>query len=508
LTLKPLTIVLAALVFTLLVGCAAIKQAGDPSTIVQPESRPIHNLTSFSLSLSCMDTLFVDYGVRDIVITSQGIPDATGEIRVGTKEMLISAISRMSTRSGAFRFVDYDQRQIDINALQNLVGFTEDFLVPNYYIRGAITQFDEQVLSQSASGGMSVEDFDIGAGGNKVTSLVSIDLNMGNLLTRQILPGTSANNTIAVSRSGRSADMNGAINMIDLGFSFNVSLNRSEGMHQSVRTLLELSTIETLGKLTAVPYWHCLGAGNTSTAMIEQARGWFYTMSDDQQRLFVQRALSGLGLYNGPIETDVASSELSQAVGAYQASQGLLADGKINFQLYLTLIGDNLALGEAPEAASLAKVQHVISPIENPLDLFLTTPRGEQAKYKVGDTLSITLRVSEDAFAYCYYQDGANKVVRLFPNRYQPNALVAANSPFTIPGVKAQFEIVLERSGITEEVLCLASREELGIDLPERLKGKDLVPLSVDSLDGIATAFSNLGEAKAVDQRLAFKVYL
>jgi hypothetical protein len=28
----------------------------------------------------------------------------------------------------------------DINALQSLVGFTEDFVVPNYYIRGAITR--------------------------------------------------------------------------------------------------------------------------------------------------------------------------------------------------------------------------------------------------------------------------------------------------------------------------------------------------------------------------------
>ena len=57
-----------------------------------------------------------------MVITSQGIPDATGAVQAGTKEMLISAISRMSVKSAAFRFVDYDQDQYDINALQNLVG--------------------------------------------------------------------------------------------------------------------------------------------------------------------------------------------------------------------------------------------------------------------------------------------------------------------------------------------------------------------------------------------------
>jgi hypothetical protein len=52
----------------------------------------------------------------------------------------VPSFAACAGRSGASRFVDFDQTEFDINALQSLVGFTEDFVVPNYYIRGAITQ--------------------------------------------------------------------------------------------------------------------------------------------------------------------------------------------------------------------------------------------------------------------------------------------------------------------------------------------------------------------------------
>jgi len=522
---KPFVRLLCCSLSALLASCAGQQSSNTPADIAQPQARPVHNLTSFDESLRCMDGLFLDHGVKDVVITSQGIPDATGEIRTGSKEMLISAISRMSTYSGAFRFVDYDQRQFDINELQKLVGFTKDFLVPNYYIRGAITQFDEQVVSDSQSGGLSLDVFDVGASQNKVTSLVSIDLNVGNLLTRQILTGTSATNTIAVSRTGKSADSSGSINKLSLGFSFNVNMGRSEGMHQSVRTLLQLSAIESLGKLTEVPYWQCLGLGQTSTAMMEQAQGWYARMSHLEQREFVQRALSGLGLYNGPIDGRPSVS-LRESVGRYQAGKNLLADGNINFQLYASLISEDLALGQAPQqkngfinaTQALAKkgLKSASEPKSSnqgfkkdsaPLGLSLKTLENI-GSYSKGDTLSITLHITDDAFAYCYYQDDQNTVVRLFPNRFQPNALIGAKVPLRIPGEKARFEIALEQSGVEEEVLCLASQQELGIYLPKSLKGQDLSPLSVPSLNAVAEIFDSLGGNQVVSQRLLIPVSL
>src|SRR4051794_17911235 len=112
---------------------------------VQPSTAPVKNIGNFNEALRCMDELMLAHGKRDIYITSAGLPDATGQIAAGTKDMLITTISKMSARSGAFRFVDYDPTQIDVQVLSELVGIRPEFVAPSYYIRGAITQIDSGV---------------------------------------------------------------------------------------------------------------------------------------------------------------------------------------------------------------------------------------------------------------------------------------------------------------------------------------------------------------------------
>jgi curli biogenesis system outer membrane secretion channel CsgG len=208
---------------------------------VQPRTAPVRTITSFNEALRCMDDLFLAQGKKDIYITSAGVPDATGQISAGTKEMLITSIAKMSARSGAFRFVDFDPTQIDVQMLSELVGLRPGFVAPNYYIRGAITQLDSNVLSSSASVGISAPVLDLAASRGQIVSVMSVDLNIGQLVTRQILPGMSASNSIAIVRTGQSGEVGGVIGKV--GLSLNVQFDRSEGFHQAVRNLIELSAI-------------------------------------------------------------------------------------------------------------------------------------------------------------------------------------------------------------------------------------------------------------------------
>ena len=248
---------------TLVAGCAANPERAG--IIASPKTPPVKNITSFTPALQCMDNLFGAYGKRDIIITSAGIPDATGQIRAGTKDMMISAISKMSRKSKAFRFIDFDQNQTDILAVQQLIGVTNDILIPNYYIRGAITQLDAGVANDRVGGGIAIPQGAIGVNRDQLVSVVSMDLNMGDIVTRQIISGIQANNSIAIVRKGQGADFDGQIGKV--GLFFNVSMDRSEGPHASVRTLLELSLIEVLGKLAQVPYWKCLEIPQTNPQM-------------------------------------------------------------------------------------------------------------------------------------------------------------------------------------------------------------------------------------------------
>ncbi|MGF1475152.1 MAG: DUF4384 domain-containing protein [Geminicoccaceae bacterium] len=504
-----------ALGIAALSAACAYTPAEEAPIVAQPNRAPTRNVTGFTEALTCMDNLFTQYNKSNFVITSQGIPDATGEISTGTKEMLITAISRMSVKSGAFRFVDFDQvTSPDINSLQSLVGFTDDFRVPNFYLRGAVTQFDENVISEAASASVAIPDADVGVSADQVVSVVSLDLNAGDLLTRQILPGISSNNSIAVRRVGFGGDAGGEIST--LGVFFSLSLNRSEGMHAAVRNLVELSAIEVLGKLTKVPYWRCLSIEQTNPQVMREARGWFNAMGKREQVAFVQDALIGLGYYQGQASGNLDAAT-REAIGAYQAQNDLIADGRVNFDLYAKLISEDLALGRKPsgnvvnaavnnQAAATTGQASAPPPAPPSLAMVLSTPRGDQPVYNTGEVLQMTFRTNQDAYGYCYYQDASGQVARVFPNRFQPDALVPGGTVVTVPSNDASFEIVLEQPGVTERFLCVAADQELGLALPDGLKSDDLTPLPARDLDQIANVFRGLNQGQLATRQIEVQV--
>lgn len=490
------------LALLMLAGCASDpKQAIE---IAKPKTLPATNLTNFSESLRCMDQLLLSFGRRDIVVTSAGIPDATANVSAGTKDMLISAISRMSVKSAAFSFVDYDATQTDVHDLQSLIGFTDEFVVPNYYIRGAITQLDEGVLDEAQAAAIGIPEFQVGASRDQTVSVVSLDLNVGNLVNRQIIPGASAHNSIAVARNGLAGDLAGSISK--LGLNFDVVLNKGEGMHQAVRTLVELSTIEVLGKLAEVPYWRCLQIEQTNPAVVEEAKDWYNEMEAEERITFVQQALASEGYLNGEI-TGRRDAATKSAIARYQSENDLLADGRITFPLYASLIHEDLSLGLQPKltrASVEAETKIEIRP--NPLKLSLRPLGGSSDAYPLGQTLAVSATASQDAYLYCYYQDADLNVARIFPNQFDPDPYVLAGKQVAIPGDNAGFDIVLDRPGAQESIACLASEVEVGLRLPPSLKTADLVPLPVNSVDEVVSAYRKLGRQSVVEARLDITV--
>ncbi|MBK1662148.1 DUF4384 domain-containing protein [Paracraurococcus ruber] len=469
----------------------------------QPRTAAVRNIGNFSESLRCMDDLLAAHGKRDIYITTAGIPDATGLIAAGTKEMFISAVSRMAAKSGGFRFVDYDITQLDVQILSELVGLRQDFVAPSYYIRGAITQLDSNVLSSSQSAGISLARLDLGVSSDQVVSVISMDLNAARLVTRQILPGISASNSIAVVRSGRGADVGGLIGKA--GVSFSVSLDKSEGFAQAVRNLVELSTIEVLGKLARVPYWECLSIEPTNPAFRTEARQWFDLMGPEERRRFTEAALLRTGYATN-------GGDITPAVARYQADHDLVPSGRVDFELYYRLLASDpdRARGTRPAAVPAAAVAEPIVPLPPAAvpaapRLTLTTARGARPSFRVGDAMVVQARPTADAYLYCYYQDGTGEISRIHPNRFQPDALVPAGRDVAVPPASGAFAIRFDRPG-QEQVACLAADREVGLLLPEALKRQDLEPLPVRSLDEIAARFRGMAGVRVEDARLPIEV--
>ncbi len=482
-----------------LAACVADQPKPETATVATAVKTPATKaVTNFTPALRCMDDLLLAYGKRDIVITTAGIPDSTGKVMAGTKEMLITAASKMSIKSKGLTFIDYDTERSDLLALFQDLQAAGAFQhkLPNYYIRGAITQLDENAIDSQQGAGIALPFLDLGVSRDQVSSVVSIDMNVGESTSRMILPGVNASNSLVITRAGKGGELGGKLGKV--GFSFNMSLNKSEGLGSGVRALIELGMIELVGKLTGTPYWKCLEIDKTNPVMIEQAREWYDGMSPSDRVKLVQRKLAGMNLYQGPVN-GVATRDLTSAVGRFQADNGLIADGRINFDMYYALLDADQPLADDPSAGPAAPVVKAAPKPAGggPLSLKLDTDRGPRPTYRPKEFLQAKVQLSSDGILYCYYRDNSGVIARIFPNRFNPDPFVRAGKAMSLPPDGSPFKIRFDQPG-QEQIVCYASDRDL--PLPPSLKAADLTPLKVGSLEEIATAFRksnpNVAEAK------------
>jgi hypothetical protein len=112
-----------------------------------------------------------------------------------------------------------------------------------------------------------------------------------------------------------------------------------------------------------------------------------------------------------------------------------------------------------------------------------------------------------DAYLYCYYQDAAGEVSRIYPNRFQPDAFLPARTNLQVPPAgNAAFSIRFDRAGAPEAVACLTADREVGLLLPAELKRQDLEPLPVRSLEDVVTRFRAIPGVRVSEARLAIEV--
>lgn len=494
---KSMPLFLLPLLLSPILAQAESDEVAQAVNANRQKSAPVKTITSFSQALRCMDELFMAYGKKNIVVTSAGMPDETGKVNTGTKEMLISTISKMTLKSNAFEFIDFHNKADD---LANLFASTgdESRLRPDYYIRGSITQMDDNAVRTNKGAGFSLPFLDLGVSKDDSFDVISMDMSVGEVASRRILPNTSTSNTMVIKKSGRSGEAGGKV--MKLGLSFNVDISRSEGVGATTRALIELGLIETLGKFTQVPYWKCLDTDLTNPAIRSQALEDFEAMKEKDRILFVQRKLGGtMNRYRGPMN-GVMNDALKSAIIEYQAAVHLVADGTLNFDLYASLIDDIqnqlAAVGKtpaepvaySPPAASVATTggQGGASAAAMPaFSLSLQTDRGARPTFKVGEYLNLSLSMNGNGTAYCYYEDATKVTARIFPNQFHADASLKSGTLMRL--ATGGFKIRFDQPG-RERVACIGADRELLVPSP-LVGARDLTPLKVKSVDDIIGMF-------------------
>lgn len=474
-------VLLTAVVCTGVIGCAPVKEdvkAELPTLMKGPQETPRRSITNFSTALRCMDNQMLDYGIYDVSMLVEDIRDNTENVKVGAKDMLISAISEMTRRSHAIRLIAYGNDSGNlVSFLQTANQSTPYAVIPQYDIRGSISQLDQSVAAKDVAGGISISQFGIGGAKTANASVMALDLAVISTKDYSIIPGVVSKNSIVVFKEGKGIDADASIDK--LGVNFSMNLTRSEGDAQAMRNLIELASVELVGKLTKTPYWNCLGIDPGQAEIQREIGDWYYNLVADQQIVqYFQIHLKNRGFYQGPVDGRF-NADLTESIKAYQTGLQMAPSGNINEALFAALLN-------RPVPALPSDVPVPPPPADPvPLDIRFT---GNSGAFNPGEQFAVKVTPESDAYVYCYFASEDGSIQRFFPNRFVNDAMVRQQAPLTLPG-EMPFKLFASKKGSQETMACFSSPEPLMSKLPDSVRGTDFENLPVKSLQQVQTAF-------------------
>ena len=486
---------------------------GSTTTHNLPAVEPVRAITSFSDSLTCMDGLLRQSNIGETVVAVKTVKDPSGKAAVAAGEMIVTALSQMSKTSGAFKVADFEVdplKQDTVQTLTNLLLPTGSMAIPapQLYISGAISYLDQGVLRKSNSAGVSHgENGELGISGDLQTTALGLELHIGDFLTRTLYPGIDSANEIVAANKGFGID--GGAKIKKTGVQFSLERNLSQGVGGAMRTLVDLGTIELVGKLTKVPYWQCLSLDQAHPEFQRELLDWYGGMGDSSKVKFFQTGLKNLGYYSGKVDGK-SSKEFREALSAFQKDNKATPSGFINFESYERLMknyvktdanGNFKKVGLEPsddkEDQPRGGYPVLNSDKDAPINVGINL---NKSSYRRGDTLELDVNVDRDStYLACFYQDASKSITQVYPNPVQGESITSKNNSLKIPGSDA-FTLSLNEKG-KESVMCMASYYSVADKLQTNfgdafnpLKVKDMKALSEqlktifgDDLKGIKT---------------------
>lgn len=498
--------------------------AEQASVINRPTVRPTRSFSSFSDSLMCMDQMLRAAQMPTTLITSKQIPDYSGRVAVGSKDMVITALSQMSRLSNAFRYVDYEVDIARQDTVQNLTTILLNnnqlqLQRPALYISGAISFADQNVTSNRFDSGVSGPRVDLGYSQSRNATIIGLEMHLGDFRTRTLIPGLDSANEVIVSTGGQGVDLAGRIGTY--GVQFNVGRDYTQGSGSAMRTLIDLATIELVGKWARVPYWQCLTLEQNHPDFQRQLRDWFNEGSPAVRLQLITRSLISQGYLPVGAGTEPSaahSTALRAALSRFQADKGMVVTGVVDFPTYERALRNFVGLSPdgtlarigwdsthaaptdtAPPAEAVlppvttSSLTYGTPPAERSIDLQIENVLLDRTAFEVGEQIFLSATVSRTSYLQCFLADATGTVLRLLPNQTNTTGWVSANQTLRIPDwMSPNPGFVMDAASPGREgVACFATDEDSASRLPDGLRGPPLKPIqNYHTLEKINEAFA------------------
>jgi len=513
-----------------------------------PENAPTKSITNFSSALRCMDNLMISYGVQPFSVLAEDLSDKTKKLDTGTRDMLITAVSDMTKRSGAVKLIAYGSDSGNlISFLQTAGKQTVYSEIPKFDIRGSISQMDSDIISKNVSAGAGIPEFGVGFSKDASGTILGLDLSMVNTSNMSVIPGVTSRNQILIIKSGSGVDSDGTIRKA--GINFAVSFGANEGSAQALRNLIELATVELFGKLLKLPYWTCLGADPENQAIKQEIDDWYYSLNSNNELVgFTQNQLFKRGYYDGVVDGN-PSAEYEKSVALMKLDLHMPSDPNVDKSMFAAMLNTPMpesaksrvavrpqaendepqvadggaqpqpqqaaaaetqasasadtaaaqaATAAAAAAASAASSDQQVASLGNTgvvdaiesNSLFINA-KSNKTTFAPGERLTLVVKSNRSAHMYCFFHDDSKQIMRVFPNRFRKTSFVNAGEEIELPG-NMPFEVTAAKNGEPETLGCFTTEKEILDELPTRIRVLDFVSLDVKSMQDIRESVGNL----------------
>lgn len=438
-----------------------------------PKSAPYRNVSNFTGAVRCMDNLLMDYGVRGISVLVEDLEDNTKKVNVGTRDMLLNTMSEMTRRSRAIKFIAYggDQKNIVsfLAAADVKAAFTT---VPQYDIRGSISQYDDNVVKRTQDIGVGISEYlTLGKSSSATAKILGVDLSVINTSDLSLVPGVYSKNAVAIYSQGDGIDSEARFNKFGLNYS--TSLARSEGTAVAVRNLIELASVELVGKLTKVPYWKCMSSNTSNHDVKQEVEDWFEGMANNPAELFAyfQFQLSNRGVYKGLVN-GVPTPQLSIAIKQYKTAMGLTPDSNLNAEFLASYFDAN-----HETVSSRIEKMNQSHNSRAPIKLKIAQIGLAKPLYSRRENVKLEVSVGMPAYVYCYLFDPHNIAMRIFPNRFTGNTFLDGDVSLKLPD-SIKYNLIANEQAKDEKIECFATHKDVLPFMSAAARGVDLEPLS------------------------------
>lgn len=280
-----------ALVTLTLCSCGWITAQTDDEEVkdLEKDMRAEKRTTVFEESLGRLGVMLKGYGVPDTPVQSKNIGNQTAEQSVPA-DLYIMVSTTISKIGKPLIFIPYDVQYV---IGETTTGGNIQRIYPKVVITGGITGFDQDMVEKERE--MEAEGGWAGAsGGGRVSaegglSRVTIDLSMMDYKTQTYFTGVVTSNSICLRKDKLGWGV--FAYYMGNGASFDYSLKHKQGVNAALRTVVEFSLIELLGKMFEVPYWKCIDGAEPDLKMAERLRDEFAYLPEDKQALKLKKLL-------------------------------------------------------------------------------------------------------------------------------------------------------------------------------------------------------------------------